>query len=183
MYSILRTNLSEKNTCVRATVINMDEVMNYQPTLGKPWGNDFPLLKIKLDTKEPPSDLFETGPFWIASLTIKNILETIKCNTEFHMISLFTKNNEAIKKDYFILNVLDICDCIDYENSIFESDEDYIDQIEKLVIDDSTLNNKNILRVDKTYDSIILVSDTLKELLNKNKISGVEFVNPEKFSN
>lgn len=58
-------------------------------------------------------------------------------------------------------------------------DGDYIDKIEKLVIDEQKIALRPLARVDRCFDVIVLASESLKVAVEKSGATGISFRNIE----
>ena len=71
--------------------------------------------------------------------------------------------------------------CIDTEQSELIYDEEEIDEIDKLVLDESRIPpDKKLFRVEK-YLPMVLVRDDLKRAIEAQGLTGCVFMPPEEF--
>ncbi|HEV8512967.1 MAG TPA: DUF1629 domain-containing protein, partial [Cyclobacteriaceae bacterium] len=88
------------------------------------------------------------------------------------------------KNPYFLVTLINELDCVDEEKSVFDKWEPNNDvrpdkagqykTFYKLVVDTNRCNGLDIFRI-KDYHSIIVVSDKLKSVFEKNNISGIKY--------
>lgn len=179
MHYVIRTNLDEPNLVVRATVMSMDALKGKRLTTGASFGNTFPRLELQLDQEGEAADFFESGPLLIISDKMKDILNGLGCAVELNDVDLIDVDGIPSKMAYYVVNILDSVECLDYEHSVYEMDEDYIDQIDTLVIDEEKAGNTHLLRLKNSYDNIILASEELMKLCRGARVTGVQFVSPK----
>lgn len=98
-------------------------------------------------------------------------------------VQLIPASIEGEKEEYFILNVIKLYDCLDEKKSLFTkwTEKDHRPDLEgdyrmvgNLRIDKSKVNNSNILRIKK-WDIPLIVSELMKNEIEKNNIKGVIF--------
>lgn len=111
------------------------------------------------------------------------IAETIM-NDNFNDVELI-EVKVSMKTDlkYYLLNILNVFDCIDLEKSVYKlyvPDIILFDSIDKLVIDTTKIKN-DIFRIKGLLLEII-VSEQLKNKLENLKLSEIEFMPIEDFT-
>ena len=100
---------------------------------------------------------------------------------EFYPAFLNYKGNN-LKEKYYCFNTLTLVNAFDREKSIYSvyEDTDIVKSIDKLVLDTSKINNRNIFRVEQV-ETILFVSKLLKEKIEKANLSGLEFMKIEDY--
>ncbi|RFA24173.1 hypothetical protein CAI21_22565 [Alkalilimnicola ehrlichii] len=179
MHYIMRTNLDEPRFVVRATVLNMDALKGFKTTAGAPFGDAFPRLRLQIDQSGEPADFFESGPLLIASEKTRAALDALGCAVEYHVVELILRDGAVEESSYYVANILENIDCLDYERAVYEMDDEYIDQIDVLVIDEARAGDVPLFRLKNSYDNILLASDSLAEKCRELGVAGVEFVSPQ----
>ncbi|HFF5521271.1 TPA: DUF1629 domain-containing protein, partial [Acinetobacter baumannii] len=81
-----------------------------------------------------------------------------------------------LEEEYFFVNLLKKIDCINKIDSKYSEEDGFIDEIYKLVIDEDKAKNEVLFRVDKTFNNIILVHDSLSDVIKKSGCTGVNFI-------
>lgn len=115
----------------------------------------------------------------VSELIAKTLIES--CVNEIELIPV--KVNMKIDLKYYLLNILNVIDCIDLEKSIYTlyvPDIILFDSIDKLVIDTAKIKN-NIFRIKGLLYTIV-VSEKLKNELEKLKLAEIEFMPIEDFT-
>jgi hypothetical protein len=149
-------------------------------TIVVPLSSLSPVISINVTGNNPPPDFFKWGLFRIISEKIKNLLSSIESvNAEYIPITLLYKNKPA-KSSYYILNVLDYFDCVDYASSkIGNIDSFGISKIERLSIIKTTIP-KDIFVLEPLRIDLIISKKIVAELCNI-KATGSLFLPFEKF--
>lgn len=129
-------------------------------------------------------------PIFIVSKNFKvYISKHYKNFAEFYPVEFNLVNNQPLK-NYYICNLLKKYDCTDYENSIlsFEfydnNDIGYggIYTIDSLILDETKIpKDAHIFLLDNIKKPVIVVSQSFKEEIENQKITGFKFVKPEDF--
>lgn len=97
-----------------------------------------------------------------------------KSELEFYEVSMNRKN---IGKYYFI-NILNMIDAIDYENSVYEEylpGSKVFRGIEKLLLYDKSINHLNIFRLTG-FNLRIVISEQIKNEISKLNIDEIEII-------
>ncbi|MEX5753170.1 DUF1629 domain-containing protein [Acinetobacter baumannii] len=66
--------------------------------------------------------------------------------------------------------------CINKEHSRYTEEEGLVDEIYKLVVDVDKVKNEVLFRIDKTFNNIILIHDSLSDLIKSLGCTGVRFI-------
>ncbi|EMO70807.1 hypothetical protein LEP1GSC120_2183 [Leptospira santarosai str. 200702252] len=123
-------------------------------------------------------DLVVTGlPGLLISKKFKSVLESAGVkNVEYIPATIFDSHLKISFADYFIANIIGLVDCIDFKRSkltMRAAFPDKIRDIDKLYIDESKTNNLPIFRLARRM-TLILISDSLRDILESAKLQGVE---------
>ncbi|MFA3514549.1 RHS repeat protein, partial [Acinetobacter baumannii] len=133
-------------------------------------------LLTEAQYRETNYDYFHVGSLFIVSRKLKNIFEEKKVLAEYFLINLYKENGEYLEEEYFFVNLLKKIDCINKIDSKYSEEDGFIDEIYKLVIDEDKAKNEVLFRVDKTFNNIILVHDSLSDVIKKSGCTGVNFI-------
>ena len=103
--------------------------------------------------------------------------------TIFNTSKLVNTDSGEINDDYVIANIVGKIDCLDYEKSELELDQDgSIEYIDSLSIkNEDSVDYGNIFRLS-AFHPVVVVSPLIKEEMENNKITGIRFYRPEDFS-
>ncbi len=115
---------------------------------------------------------------------VRDILDGLGVkNIEYYDTTVNDEINNQIITDYKVANIVGVFDCVDFEKSELELDEDdgSIDDIDKLILKNDVIEKHNlpIFRI-KEYFPLIVVDETIKNAFEKEDVSGVVFMKPEK---
>jgi len=104
-------------------------------------------------------------------------------NIQYFEARLVNTDSGEINDDYVIANIVGKIDCLDYEKSELELDQDgSIEYIDSLSIkNEDSVDYGNIFRLS-AFHPVVVVSPLIKEEMENNKITGIRFYRPEDFS-
>lgn len=112
-----------------------DEGMKVDVCVPFPKGMQIPV--VASEAKGDPTDYFMAGFAFIVSQKRRTILEDMAVVAEYFQVEL-THNGEAFSgSEFFMVNLLDSVECLDYEKSKYTCTPTGITEIEDLVIDNS----------------------------------------------
>ena len=136
----------------------------------------FPLLRFRSEGNFEIPDYFKYGVLFIVSDRLKSIIE--KYCTELQVFEVdFEHNGKPL--DYFVIHLLDDVDFIsEKESGAVLEDNGYIEEIERLVIDESKIADKNLITTGKYLAHLVIVSEELKDDISASGCVGVRFVQP-----
>jgi len=98
-------------------------------------------------------------------------------NIQYIEVRLDGANNRYHKKKYFIANIIGVINCIDYDESDLDIEDEYIDDIYSLMlIEDKIPEDIEIFRLKESVLTII-ISDKLKSSIEKSNLTGFIFRN------
>jgi hypothetical protein len=161
-----------------ATVVNLSSLQPFKLTMCDRFGSDFPGLELTIESKGVPNDYIKSGPLFIASERLKGVFEKFDVKMEVFPV-VMRQNNYLVDGQYYYLHFLEEVDCIDKSKSEFTLDENYIDEIDKLVIDTDRLEGTNFVKVANCIDFILIASSEMVDEVLGSGITGVRFVDPE----
>ncbi|MEP1446870.1 MAG: DUF1629 domain-containing protein [Paraglaciecola sp.] len=129
--------------------------------------------------------LFNTDKERVISESLKKFLVAKKSpNLEFLPVKIMDHKGKFIEDKYFIMNVLDHQNCLDYDASEAEIsliNDKTIDSVEQIVLLDEKVNdNFDIFRICD-FPSATLVSESLAKELEDNGFTGIEFLPLDEF--
>ena len=103
---------------------------------------------------------------------------------EYLPVKIIDHKGKVASKDYFILNPLDLVDCINRKKSKFRSSlifPENIEKFEKFVIDESRIpEDRPIFRL-KGFSYMALASKSLVDALTKGQFTGLEWLPVSKY--
>jgi hypothetical protein len=134
--------------------------------------------------------LVHNSPILIVSSKFKNFLNiNYSGHADFFPVEFDSVNDKPLK-DYFICSLTQKYDCIDYENSVldfeFYTDENVgygdIYTIDSLTIDETKIpESVHIFMLENTKSPVVILSETLKQEMEKQQITGFKLVHPIDF--
>jgi hypothetical protein len=149
---------------------------------------------IPLAKAFPPGAAFHMDPDFPNDLLLTdNLLNTDACmvvssrladalkmqgveHLEYLPVRIIDHKGKVASKDYFVLNSLELVDCIDREKSKFTENAivpGRISRFEKLVIDESRIPADRPLFRMKDFARIALATKALANALNREKFAGL----------
>jgi hypothetical protein len=112
------------------------------------------------------------------------ISEQVK-SVEYLPVTILNHKGRIASKDYFILNPLDVVDCIDVEKSAVEwnlIDTDLIDSCEKLVLKANLVEEHFDIFRPKFWPYLILIHSELTDKLFNAGFTGLYFRDPLEYT-
>jgi hypothetical protein len=129
-----------------------------------------------------PDYIHNNLSWFIISPQFQMILNEIdKDGVQFLSINIKNKENDSSIIGYSVANVINVVDAINYENStysIFELNDKKFYDITKYALNENKINSKHIFKL-KNDEIPIFVSELAKELIEKNNITGCDFLEVE----
>jgi len=148
-------------------------------------------LKVKVDDSEIGNlgdklslSIHYSDTLLVVSQKLKASLEKLPDDLQFHPTKVIIENNEY--PDYFIVNILQVVDAIDYQKSkliYYDESHSTVYHIDDLVLNYQVIPDQfNIFLLGNLKGLVvILITNRLKEELEKNDISGINLYRPEDF--
>ncbi|MGG0658097.1 imm11 family protein [Rummeliibacillus pycnus] len=129
------------------------------------------------------SDYIHNNLSWfIVSPLFETILNEIdNGGVQFLPINIINKENDNSIHGYTVANVVNVVDAINFEKStysVFELDDNKFYDISKYTLNENEINGKHIFKL-KGDEIPIFVSELVKELVEKNNITGCDFLEVE----
>ncbi len=119
----------------------------------------------------------------IVSSRLKDILEVAADNINYYPARIIERVGEPPLTGYFAANIIGMIDCIDFEKSELEVEEEDgeiidIDDVETLV-----LKEQGFARIYRMhlFERVIVADEKLSDMLISSNISGMKLVEPEKW--
>lgn len=132
---------------------------------------DLSQMVVKNKTKHFP-DLIGTGmtEFFVTN-QLKNFLIKHVKGHELNFVKV-----EIATHAYWLLNIIGLRDCMDYERSTYTTYEkfDKPDQITKLVIREDQVSELDIFRISDRPE-LVFVTESLKSLMESKGFTGIRF--------
>ena len=170
---------------------NIEEVMGFINN-GKPINENFEYFLEAKNKTGKLTDYISSGRALppIISDKFKNLLSNLKEETleNIQFIPIKINNHNKSNKEYFIFNSLNNIKCFDWEKSKYTRFPSFLtklqnfpNKIEELVFNNKAIGSRNIFRM---YESnrFIFISKEMKDILEANNITGIEFLELEKIN-
>jgi len=149
-------------------------------------------MSLEYELQKYPKDIkLSDNPFGSSYFVISNrVREALtllagNSNVEFLPVSILNHKGRLASKDYFIMNPLDIVDCIDQEKSgvVWNAiNPNMISSCEKFVLkEDAIPENIGVFR-PKFMLTSILIRREIAAKLSAPEMTGVFFVEPSKYT-
>jgi len=134
--------------------------------------NSWTPLKLELFKGEKRSDApyLSPGVLVVSKKTIEVFSDLLEGAVEYLPV-------ECDNMDYYLINVVNIVDCIDYERSEVKrfSSSGRIMKFKKFAFKDDKVGNNHIFKIPELTKGYIFVSDVLKNRILQSKIAGIGF--------
>lgn len=182
-------NSYEEEFCVIKPPVGINK--SYQLNRGIARAEEWPSDVVCKMNPEFPKDIQLADNLYGAGLIIisKRINELLikenVNNVEFLPISILNHKGRVTSKDYFILNPIDVVDCIDLDASNIEWNEikkDLIDSCERLVLKEDSIPFECKVFRPKFLTLIILIRSELAVKLSEEGFTGLYFKDPLKYT-
>ena len=143
------------------------------------WKNDLPQnLEIKISYDKEVLDIFYTGSFVTVSEKVKSFFDQIKDSSEqLEFIPIKPVNIQ--NKNFYFLNFLKSYNILDENNSIYSTDLEKIDDVEKLKIDYKKINQKKFIFQLDSWVRIVFMREDICKSFKKENITGINFIEEE----
>lgn len=156
-------------------------------THGERWDTrKFPrVLQYRAANNLPPEDyVLTSGPQFLVSQRIVDIFNLLYIEGIYYYESEIIKPSKEMLKGFYTLNITNVLDCVDTENSEFSYEEFgpvKIVRFEKLRLNNELIpNDVKIFRLSNER-TLVIVNVQVKESFEDNSISGVKLVPIEDF--
>lgn len=142
------------------------------------WDNRFSFYYEKREGSVASDYLANDKGWFVVSKKLKDLLLRMNTNIQFLPVSVNEKNGEK-KYDYFIANILTLVDALCLENSdYFESAIPRIGSIytiSKFAVYERKIEGMDVFKLTNRQEIPIFVSETFKEAVERNNITGIGF--------
>jgi hypothetical protein len=119
--------------------------------------------------------------WFLISKRFRNIIEELGVKAQFLPVNLVNLENNQRLDEYVVVNVLDVVDAINLDRStytVFEMEDEKIYNITLYALNENPINGKHIFKL-KGKEIPIFVSQTFKQLVEENNITGCDFLEVE----
>lgn len=178
MYFVWKSDFDNDRFYTRASIVNAKALVGLKLVAGQSLVGLLPVIDLEIESDCEVADYFNAGPLFVVSEKLRKVLDDANASVEYHSVNLLKKGKRIDGVKYYFANLLEKIDCFDFEKSTYTVDDGFIDKIERLVIDESKVNQKTLFRLDRSYDVIIFASSNLRDAIETRKISGVKFYAP-----
>lgn len=175
-YYILDRIVRKKDLFIEKSESTLDS-MTWKACNGKSLEEELP-FSIKYYDDYPKKKLLDYLP-GCYGLTVSEKLMDLCIDLEPNNLEIYPTEllgKKKRKKKYFFLNIINNIDAFDWDNSEYKvyANTKTLSRVEKLILNDSSIGNRNIFRVS-SLESLIFVSEKFKELIEESSISGIGF--------
>lgn len=119
------------------------------------------------------------------SSRLRAVLESVGAdNIQYFPTRIENPANSTSTEDYMLANLIGRIECIDTANSDLQMHPHHTDRIEfvdSLILDKDKINNLKLFRTSE-HSQIIVAHNVVKEICEKNGISGIVFYEPQEFT-
>jgi hypothetical protein len=84
-----------------------------------------------------PCDYIAAGPIFTVSAELRAVLDEFRVNAEFLEVKVQLRGTPYTRRTYYFANILDAVECFDYDESIYETSDLGVDEIEHLALNDA----------------------------------------------
>lgn len=109
-----------------------------------------------------------------------------EANIEFLPIKIQDQEDKPIEESYYLMNLLEVVDCIDLEKSEYSVsavDPSSILFLDLLVLDKTRISDKNKIFRLKGKPELIIIREDLAQAIIESKYTGMMLVDLEEFNN
>jgi hypothetical protein len=141
-------------------------------------------VNIKFDTSGEviPDYVYHQAGIPIISENFKEFLENeLSDEIKFFQIEKI-KTNINDKSQFYLINILEIIDCVDFENSEIKLYEgtSVIEKAQKIKFLEGLINQRNIFRVNRIPKDYF-ISNNLADAIISNKLNGIKLIPLEEY--
>ena len=161
-------------------VLNREEWLAWRFVVGRSQLEHAPHLQIRISTKTALSHIFLHGDRLLVSSDVRDALRgEPMCNAEFIPATLRLDHDHVV---YYILNPLEICDCIDYGASDVDTQDGYVTRIRRLVLDTEMAQHSPVFLLANCMAGVVCFSDAVAAKLETLSDGTFAFIEPDEFS-
>jgi hypothetical protein len=188
-YQIWGPGLQEDGVCTILEVSGVEDSFELDEGVSRAhdWPDD---AYCSMDPDYPKDVALEDSLYGAGALVVsgrvKQALEGAGVNNvEFLPLRIVNHKGRIASKDYFIVNPLDVCDCIDIARSVVKwnaIDPDSICGCKALVLkEDAVPTNYQIFRPEH-WRKVVLIRRELADTLRSTGLSGLDFIEPHEYT-
>lgn len=96
-------------------------------------------------------------------------------NIQTYSTDIYDTNNKILKESYFAINIVGRIECVDFEKSDYrpkKSSKRF--RFKKIIVDKDKIQGALLFRLHEK-PSTVLIHNSVKELLEKEKLPGIQF--------
>lgn len=188
MYWILMSERSDENELSLDALPSIFDSLGISLDCGNVVNSPIPLIDIHFSNIEEfaITDNLLAHPRMglLINSKVKNIFDSLNIdNIQYFKSRLIDDNKNTINDDYCLANIIGKVSCVDRSQSelkLFpDGDIRFIDKLVLNLNDDTDYGH--IFRLAE-YSTLLLISDELKAVLDKNDVTGFQIYKPEDFS-
>jgi hypothetical protein len=167
------TQIVEFRSHVSHENLALDGWTELNTIMGASLKSEFPATTFVIEEGQEVPDFFKSAGAPITSPKGKGLLEKNSVNAEFLPITLEFEEDAKVTSHYFLVNVLDIVDCVDWRNSTIVMDSRYpiIRKVDSLVL---RAAEAPLFR-PKGLEFLLCCSESLVRALAAERVSGLGF--------
>jgi hypothetical protein len=113
----------------------------------------------------------------IVSAKMQGTLERVAEACEFYPVRLTLRRDARVEFRYLIFSALGLVDAFDWERSKYRrlADSPAVSRVEKLVLDESKVGNRNVFRLS-AFPTQLIVSGKARAELESAQLLGLQFI-------
>ena len=179
-YKILLDDSQDNDViCFCEDTHGIDQYHPLKGNLIQNWANDIKFYFNLIDGDRLTDYLSNNLGWFIVSTRFKDILTELGVK-EIQYLAINIINSEDNKEvnGYYVANVLNVVDALNLENSdysVVEFEGEKIYSIRKFAVNNDKVNNIDLFKL-KGQEISLFASESLKALVDKNKITGCDFL-------
>ncbi|MFN0037948.1 MAG: imm11 family protein [Burkholderiales bacterium] len=156
------------------TNLNLGEFVDVRFNGGKTLKGKVPPTAFRIDDLRPPFDYLESGGKIVISSRLKELFDTAGVDAEYFEVQMVDKKNRPIGTRHFLVNPMNIVDCIDEENSMIRRSgpNNIIESISSLALRKPQTTFPPLF-LPKGFQFIACVNEHLASILNTRDISNL----------
>lgn len=146
---------------------------------------EVPVARFVADPKQKLNDYLFNVPAWpLCSGKLRHALEQAGVqNVQYFPVDVVAKDGKTLGRDYNVANFLARVKCLDWESSVVDPTyraDGLAIHIDKLVLDTDAIQGRKVLRMEEN-STVLLVAQSVRDLIESLGITGVRFTDPADF--
>lgn len=119
----------------------------------------------------------------IVSKKLKKILDDLGVQAQYFPVSIAEKRDAQPKQGYYAMNIIGMVDCIDFDASDLEVEEEDGEIVDIIDVGTVVLKNEHFGNMYRMYmfERVIVVEGDLAEKLQDINVQGMKLMEPEKW--